>query len=85
MNFCGYCGLVMERMENGVWSHLAGSTAEVLVALECPRYAKGAPDAPYQVLTEEQRGRILENVRMPGDVAFDEAFWNRAIKPAHER
>ena len=38
MNFCGYCGLVMERMENGVWSHLAGSTAEVLVALECPRY-----------------------------------------------
>lgn len=81
MNFCGYCNLPMARdAATGMWAHLAADAPEVLVAMACPRYAKGAPDAPYQVLEEAQRDRILKNVRMPGDVAFDETFWNRAIK-----
>lgn len=75
MYACGNCHLPMDMTQMGQWVHLASSAAEVLVAMACPHYAKGAPAKPYQVLTEDQRARVLKNVRMPGDVAFDDSWW----------
>jgi hypothetical protein len=44
---CSACGIKLAMGNNG-WVHIAVGSAEVLVVLKCPAYAKAAP-APYSV------------------------------------